>query len=192
MTPPRVEEAALKLALNAAVMALTISAGAVSAQTGSAPAAPKPPAAAPLPATDVSGAEIKAFIDNLPKNAISDLPIRTVDVGGYRVGVYGVFRPKSVKQDAILHEVTTTEVYYMLEGSATLVTGGRLVDERREPATSTSVRGSRIEGGVSRRMAAGDMVIIPGRTPHWWSEMDGDIRYLIVRPDPSNRIPLKK
>jgi uncharacterized RmlC-like cupin family protein len=155
-------------------------------------AAQAPKTAAPtLPATDVKGAEIKAFIDKLPKDAVSDLPIRTVDVGGYRVGVYGVLRPKTAKQDAILHEVTTTEVYYMLEGSATLVTGGTLVDQRRESPTATSVRGSRIEGGVSRRMVPGDMVIIPGRTPHWWSEMEGDIRYIIVRPDPSNRIPLK-
>jgi hypothetical protein len=151
----------------------------------------KPAAAAPLPATDVKGAEIKAFIDKLPKDAISDLPIRTVDVGGYRVGVYGVFRPKSVKQDAILHEVTTTEVYYMLEGAATLVTGGTLVEQRRDPPTGTNVRGSRIDGGVSRRIVPGDVVIIPGRTPHWWTDMEGDIRYMIVRSDPSNRIPLK-
>lgn len=151
----------------------------------------RPAAATPLPATDVKGAEIKAFIDKLPKDAISDLPIRTVDVGGYRVGVYGVFRPKSVKQDAILHEVTTTEVYYMLEGAATLVTGGTLVEQRRDPPTGTNVRGSRIEGGVSRRIVPGDVVIIPGRTPHWWTDMEGDIRYMIVRSDPANRIPLK-
>lgn len=153
--------------------------------------APKPSAQAPLPATDIKGSEMKAFIDKMPKDAVSDLAIRTVDVGGYRVGVYGVLRPKGVKQDAILHEVTTTEVYYMLEGSATLVTGGTLMDQRREPATSTSVRGSRIDGGVSRRVVPGDVVIIPGRTPHWWSSQDGDIRYMIIRPDPANRIPLK-
>ena len=70
-------------------------------------------------------------------------------------------------------------------------TGGTLVDERREPPTGTNVRGSRIEGGVSRRVVPGDVVIIPGRTPHWWTDMDADIRYMIVRSDPSNRIPLK-
>jgi hypothetical protein len=144
----------------------------------------------PLPATDITAAQIQAFIDKLPKDAISDLPIRVVDVGGYRVGVFGVFRPKSAKQDAILHEVRTTEVYYMLEGAGTLVTGGRLVEERRE-GQSTSVRGSRIEGGVSRRVAKGDVVIIPGRTPHWWSALEGDIRYLIVRPDPDNRLTIR-
>lgn len=144
----------------------------------------------PLPATDITSAQIQAFIDKLPKDAISDLPIRVVDVGGYRVGVYGVFRPKSARQDAVLHEVRTTEVYYMLEGAGTLVTGGRLVGERRE-GTSTTVRGSRIEGGVTRRIAKGDVVIIPGRTPHWWSELESDIRYLIVRPDPDNRLTLR-
>ena len=47
------------------------------------------------------------------------------DVGGYKVGVYGVFRPKSVPGDANVHDTTVTEIYYMLEGSGTLVTGGR-------------------------------------------------------------------
>jgi len=144
----------------------------------------------PRPATDVTSAEIAAFIDKLPKDAISDLPIKVVDVGGYRVGVYGVFRPKAVKQDAVLHEVSTTEVYQMVEGAGTLVTGGRLVDERRDPK-STTVRGSRIDGGVSRRVVKGDVIIIPGRTPHWWSELESDIKYTIVRSDPDNRLPLR-
>ena len=144
-----------------------------------------------LPATDVTAAELNSFINSLPKNAISDLPIRVVDTGGARIGVYGVLRPKSVKQDAVLHEVATTEVYYMLEGSGTLVTGGTLMDQRREPPTTTTVRGSRIDGGVSRKVVPGDVVIIPGRTPHWWSSLDGDIRYMIVRSDPQARIPLK-
>ena len=144
----------------------------------------------PRPATDVTSAEIAAFIDKLPKDAISDLPIKVVDVGGYRVGVYGVFRPKAVKQDAVLHEVSTTEVYQMVEGAGTLVTGGRLIDERRDPK-STTVRGSRIDGGVSRRVVKGDVIIIPGRTPHWWSALETDIKYTIIRSDPDNRLPLR-
>lgn len=145
----------------------------------------------PLPAVDVTAADMQAFIKQLPRDAISDLPIRIVNVGGSRVGIYGVFRPKASRQDAILHETTTSEVYYMLEGAGTLVTGGTLVDTRREPATSTSVRGSRIEGGVTRRVTKGDVIIIPGRTPHWWSNLEGDISYMIVRSDPQGRLPLK-
>jgi len=71
------------------------------------------------------------------------------------------------------------------------VTGGTLKDERREPPTTTTVRGSRIEGGVSRKVVPGDVVIIPGRTPHWWSAMDSDIKYLIIRSDPQGKIALK-
>ena len=140
------------------------------------------------PAVDVSAAEIKAFLSKLPKDRISDLPIRVADVGGYKVGVYGVFRPKASVQDANRHDTTVTEIYYMLEGSATLVTGGTLVDERSTGASPNTkrpnFRGSRIEGGVSRRVVPGDVIIIPGRVPHWWSSLDGDIQYLIYRPDP--------
>jgi len=145
----------------------------------------------PLPATDITEADIQAFLKQLPRDAVSDKPIRIVDVGGYHVGVYGVLRPKAVKQEAILHETKVSEVYHMLDGAGTLVTGGTLVDPRREPPESTNVRGSRIEGGVSRRVVKGDVVIIPGHTPHWWSNLEGDITYLIIRPDPEGKLKLK-
>jgi hypothetical protein len=145
----------------------------------------------PKSATDVSNADIQAFLKALPRDKISDLPIRAVDVGGYRVGIFGVFRPKALAGDAILHETKTTEIYQILDGSGTLVTGGTLVGPHREPATSTSIRGSRIEGGVSRRVVKGDVIIIPGYVPHWWSSLDGDLTYLITRPDPENKMKLK-
>ena len=150
-------------------------------------------AQAPLPATDVTAGAIQAFINQLPRDAVSDLPIRVTDVGGYKVGVYGVFRPKASRQDAIVHDTKVTEVYYMLDGAATLVTGGTLVEPRPPQAgiTGASTRAARIDGGVSRRVTKGDVIIIPGRTPHWWSNLEGDISYLIVRPDPEGKQKLK-
>lgn len=150
-------------------------------------------AQSPLPATDVTNADIQAFLKALPRDAISDLPIRAVDVGGYRVGVFGVFRPKSQPGDAILHETRTAEVYYMLEGAGTLVTGGTIAGLKTpiRNGRPTGPRGDRIESGVSRKMTRGDMVIIPGRTPHWWSSLESDIQYLIIRPDPDGRMTLK-
>ena len=56
-------------------------------------------------------------------------------------------------------------------------------------SADTNVRGSSIRDGVSRRVTKGDVVIIPGHTPHWWSELETDIEYLIFRPDPDNRPP---
>jgi len=145
-----------------------------------------------LPATDVTSRDIQAFLKALPANAISDLPIRAVDVGGYKVGVFGVFRPKAMPGDAIAHNTRTTEVYYILDGAGVLVTGGVITDVKAPPAgRNPGPRGDKIEGGVSRRVSAGDMIIIPGKTPHWWSSLESDIHYLIIRPDPDGRMNLK-
>ena len=149
----------------------------------------------PPSAVAVTAADVKAFIDKLPKDRVSDLPIRVAEVGGYKVGVYGVFRPKSVPGGAILHDTSVTEIYYMLEGTGTLVTGGTLVDKRNDGVSPNTKRanwrGSGIEGGASRQVVPGDIVIIPGKVPHWWSRLEGDIRYLIYRPDPEGLQPIK-
>lgn len=151
--------------------------------------------AGPPPAVDITGAAITAFIDKLPKDRVSDLPIRVAEVGGYRVGVYGVLRPKSVPGNAIRHQTTVTEIYYMLEGSGRLVTGGKIVNERSTGNSPNTGRpnfaGDRIEGGVSRTVVAGDVIIIPPNVPHWWSTLDTDIKYLIYRPDPEGLQPVR-
>ena len=146
----------------------------------------------PQPATDVTALQMQAFLDALPRNEINDLPVRTVDVGGHRLGVFGVFRPKDQPGDAIAHETRTSEVYYILEGGGTLVTGGTIVNPKPVPANrSPGPRGEKIDGGVSRHVGKGDLIVIPGRTPHWWSGLDGDIRYMIIRSDPDSRMRLK-
>lgn len=149
----------------------------------------------PPPAVDVTASAINAFIDKLPKNRVSDLPIRVADVGGYKVGVYGVLRPKTSPGNAIRHETSVTEIYYMLEGTGTLVTGGQIVAEKSSgPSPNTkrpNFNGDSIEGGVTRKVVPGDVIVIPGNVPHWWRSLDSDIRYLIFRPDPQGLQPLK-
>jgi quercetin dioxygenase-like cupin family protein len=149
----------------------------------------------PKPAVDVTAAQIQSFIDNEPKDRISDLPIRVADVGNAKVGIYGVFRPKAQHGDAIRHDTSVTEVYYVLEGSGTLVTGGHIVNEKSTGISPNTKRpnfgGPSIEGGVTRHAVKGDVIIIPPNTPHWWSSLDSDLRYLIVRPDPEGLQPLK-
>lgn len=150
---------------------------------------------APLGATDITAAQVQAFIKDAPHDRNSDRPIRVVDVGGYHVGIFGVFRPKSAPPNATVHQTNVTEVYYMLEGAGTLVTGGTL----KKPATLrpstlgnwTDIGSDGIEGGVSRRIAKGDVVVIPGGVPHGWANTESDITYLIVRSDPDKKIGLK-
>jgi mannose-6-phosphate isomerase-like protein (cupin superfamily) len=144
-----------------------------------------------LPATYVTHDDIQNFLKALPSNAVSDKPIRSVDVGGYHVAVYGVLRPKGLAQDANVHLTKVSEIYYILEGAGTIVTGGTMPNIKPMAPGSTNLQSPRIEGGATRRVSKGDVVIIPGRTPHWWSSQDGDLKYLIFRPDPESKIPLK-
>jgi mannose-6-phosphate isomerase-like protein (cupin superfamily) len=152
-------------------------------------------AQSPTAATDITAAQVQAFIKDAPRDRNSDRPIRVIDVGGYRVGVFGVFRPKDTPPSATVHQTNVTETYYMLEGAGVLVTGGMLrkpVTPRQSNLGNWTDNGSEgIEGGVSRRLAKGDVVIIPGGVPHGWASLEGDITYLIVRSDPDKKLPLK-
>jgi len=73
---------------------------------------------------------------------------------------------------AAVHE-TEAEMFYVIEGSATLVTGGKLVNEKRTNAANLT--GTAIEGGSARPVAKGDFVIVPENTPHWLSPINGTI-----------------
>ena len=149
-----------------------------------------PPPATPQVATDISAVQIRSFIDALPRDRVSDDPIRVVETtGDMRLGIFGVYRPDGVTGDVNVHLVDTTEIYYMLKGAATLVTGGTLKDPYE--GNESWLRAKSIEGGVSRRVVPGDVIVIPGHTAHWWSELEGEIEYLIFRPDPDNRLELK-
>jgi mannose-6-phosphate isomerase-like protein (cupin superfamily) len=65
------------------------------------------------------------------------------------------------------------ELFYVIDGSATLTTGGKLTNESRTNAENLS--GSGIEGGTSRTISKGDFVIVPENTPHWFSSINGVI-----------------
>ena len=71
--------------------------------------------------------------------------------------------------NAAVHE---TELFYVVDGSATLVTGGTLTDSTR---TGANLTGKGIQGGVSRKVAKGDFVMVPEGQPHWFSAIDGTV-----------------
>ena len=152
-------------------------------------------AQAPMDATDITAAQVQAFIKDAPRDRNSDRPIRVIDVGGYHVGLFGVFRPKDAPITVTVHQTDATETYYILDGAGVLVTGGTL----KKPTTPrqstlgnwTDLGSSGIDGGTSRRLTKGDVVIIPGGVPHGWASVEGDVTYLIVRSDPSKKISLK-
>jgi mannose-6-phosphate isomerase-like protein (cupin superfamily) len=86
--------------------------------------------------------------------------------------------------NAAVHE-REAEVFYVIDGNATMVTGGKLVKETRTNATNLT--GSGIEGGDSRKVAKGDFIIVPENTPHWFSSIDGVLVLMTLHvPRPTN------
>jgi len=152
-------------------------------------------------ATDISGSEVQALVQKTAADRVSDQAIRVVSVNGeYNVSIGVVHRAKTSGKDAPggIEHAQITEVYHVIEGNGTLVTGGTLDNLKEVPAESPvvtvlngpSTGGTAIQGGVSRKLAPGDVVIIPPNTPHWFSEITtGQIVYLVVRIDPHKILP---
>ena len=78
---------------------------------------------------------------------------------------------------AAVHE-KEAEVFYVIDGSATMVTGGTLVDQTR--TNPENLAGKGIEGGMSRAVAKGDFIVVPENTPHWFSAINGTITLMTL------------
>jgi len=75
--------------------------------------------------------------------------------------------------------VRDSDIIYVLEGSTTFVTGGTVVDGKT--TAPDEIRGTRIDGGESRRLGKGDVIIVPNGTPHWFKEVQGPVLYYVVK-----------
>jgi mannose-6-phosphate isomerase-like protein (cupin superfamily) len=73
-----------------------------------------------------------------------------------------------------------TDVMYFIDGSATLVTGGKTLDGKSEK-DPLQIRGTSIEGGESRQVSKGDVVVVPAGVPHWFKEVPKSVSYFVVK-----------
>jgi uncharacterized protein GlcG (DUF336 family)/mannose-6-phosphate isomerase-like protein (cupin superfamily) len=72
-----------------------------------------------------------------------------------------------------------TDILYVLKGSATVVTGGTMVDGK--PIATDEIRGREITSGESRKLVPGDAMIIPNGVPHWFKEVQAPFLYYVVK-----------
>lgn len=115
--------------------------------------------------------ESKAVSDAFSKGAVL--------VGGTNGENYMVHASR--REKAGLSEVhdLDTDIIYVLDGMATIVTGGKSVDPKTtEP---NEHRGTSIEGGETRQLKKGDVLIVPKGTPHWFKQVDGAFLYYVVK-----------
>jgi quercetin dioxygenase-like cupin family protein len=75
--------------------------------------------------------------------------------------------------------VKDTDIIYVLEGSTTFVTGGKVIDGKT--TAPDEIRGAAVKDGETRRLGKGDVIIVPKGTPHWFREVDGPVLYYVVK-----------
>jgi mannose-6-phosphate isomerase-like protein (cupin superfamily) len=147
-------------------------------------------------ATDVTRAEFATVLKSMNPDGVADQQIKVVDIGQYNVAVGILHRSGKAKQNAIAHS-DITEIYYVITGTGTFVTVGRMADaSAADPNGSTvkmlvgpSTNGSSIAGGQSRRIGPGDVVIVPPGVAHWFSAIEQDLDYLVFRVDANHVLP---
>ena len=110
----------------------------------------------------------------------------SASAGGWSVtvapGISVRRRSSSVANYAVMHPYSM-EIYRILEGSGTLVTGGMLILPLAESTDPNIVRTQNgIRGGVARRVSKGDVLVLQPGTPHWFSDIEGEaITYMESR-----------
>ena len=151
-------------------------------------------------ATYIAKREVKSYLNRVPAaTGVSDQQVRAVDVGKSHVDIGVVYRGKLTGTPVVAEHDLVSEVYHVIDGSATLVTGSDITGLKRRPADDLAVRllngpgnnGVTIRNGATYELKPGDVVIIPAGVGHWFTKIDNHIRYLMVRIDPDKVTPLK-
>ena len=152
----------------------------------------------PTAATDVTKVELDAVFATLGDSI--DKQVKIVDIGSDTNVAVGILHRGELRSEGdvggIVHQ-QVTEVYYILEGSGTLLTGGPIADVREFPVDSSAVTeliGPSAMGtftsGTSRPVSAGDVVVIPAGVSHGFSHIEtGGVSYLSIRIDPEQVLP---
>jgi mannose-6-phosphate isomerase-like protein (cupin superfamily) len=153
------------------------------------------------PGTYIPNSEIQAYVQKAIAEKRTDQQVRDVNIGKSHIGIGVVHRGKlaAPAPDSVAEHDLVSEVYHIIEGSATLVTGPDQVGMKRRPADLETVRlfngpgnnSASIRNGVTHELKAGDVIVIPAGTGHWFTKIDDHITYLMVRIDPDKVTPLR-
>ena len=186
------------------VLGLVVATGAmtvlIAAQTKINPTDPQPTCNM-CPGYYIPAAELEAYTKKAIAENLVDQQVRSINIGKSNVAIGIEYRKKLDKPGAnsVAEHDHVSEVYRILDGSATLVLGPDIVNRQRRPATQRTVveyngpgnNGESITNPLTVNLKAGDMVVIPAGTGHWFTKIDDHISYFMVRIDPDKVAPLK-
>lgn len=154
-------------------------------------------------ATWIPAGELDAYTAKAIKYKIVDQQVRSVDIGKAQVGIGMVTRgkllPGAVRKGAVAEHEQISEVYYIIDGAATLLTGPELVNSVKRSDNEKTVRLQNGPGWSSdsivnpqvNHLKPGDVIVIPAGTGHLFTEIPDHITYMMVRIDPDKVVPTK-
>ena len=145
--------------------------------------------------------ELQAYTKKAIEENLLDQQVRDIEIGKAHVGIGMVHRKKldAPAEDSVAEHDKVSEVYHIVDGTATLVLGADITNRQRRPATLRTVvefngpgnNGSEIRNGKTYQLKPGDVVVIPAGTGHLFTKIDDHIDYLMVRIDPDKVTPIR-
>ena len=152
------------------------------------------------PSTYVPAEELHAYAEVARETGRVDQQVRSLNIGKANVQIALAHRGRldAPRSGSVAEHDLVTEVYYVVSGSGTTLTGPDLVEKRRRPADNRAVQflngpghnAAAVRNGVTHDLKAGDVFVIPAGTGHQFTKIDGHITYLMVRIDPDKVVPL--
>src|SRR5205085_3539645 len=133
-------------------------------------------------ATYVGNDELQAYVKRAVASHLVDQQVRSVDIGKSQIGIGMVYRGKLSQPapDSVAEHDLISEVYHVIDGAATLVTGPGIAEEKRRHASLQTVlefngpgnSGTSIQNGVTYELKPGDVIVIPAGVGHWFTRID--------------------
>jgi mannose-6-phosphate isomerase-like protein (cupin superfamily) len=148
-----------------------------------------------LPATDVYAEQIQTVLKNMIGVTI-DRQVKVGEIGGDENVAVGILHRTSEHDTDGAHtglvHTSIAEVYVILSGWGTLLTGGELFNQSEvrdlQPVVGPSFN-AESRGGVEREIETGDVVVIPVGAMHSWTSIPDHVTYLSIRVDPDQVLP---
>ncbi len=144
-------------------------------------------------AVDITREDINTVLESMGRSIDRQLKVVDIDVGNVAVGI--LHRTGDNDTDGELRGIIhaqVTEVYYILSGGGTLLTGGEILNAT-EPSAGSDLIGPTFSGrsrsGEIREISEGDIVVIPAGVLHAWTLIPDEVTYLSIRADPHDALP---
>jgi len=128
----------------------------------------------------VSADGVPTLVTYVPHDKVS----ATMEKGGSIIDDHGlvVLANRRGAGEVEVHE-KTNHLFIIVEGEATFITGGTLVNSRE--IAEGQRRASSVQGGETHHLTKGDVITVPAKTPHWWKEVPTQtIAYYAVNTEP--------